>query len=206
MSATPVEQITSDGRHVRRLKNRDAVVEALLALYREGNLQPSTDEIAERAGLSPRSLFRYFDDVDDLVRAAINRQHEHLDRRAQLRLDPALPLHERIDLLVEHRLQLFDAMSFVGMVARLRAPFQPIVAHELAEARAYLRNQLRTAFAPELQAMDAGERAATLAAIDVLCSYESYHLMRDDQGLSRPKAAVAIVVSLRRLLTESETT
>ncbi|MBV8463124.1 MAG: helix-turn-helix transcriptional regulator, partial [Acidimicrobiales bacterium] len=70
----------TDGRRRRRLTNRGTVVDALLDLYREGNLRPSTDEIAERAGLSPRSLFRYFEDVDDLAGAAVN--------RAQLRALP----------------------------------------------------------------------------------------------------------------------
>ena len=52
-----------DGRRARRDRNRVAVVDSLLALYAEGDLNPSTDAIALRAGLSPRSLFRYFDDL-----------------------------------------------------------------------------------------------------------------------------------------------
>ena len=43
----------TDGRQLRRRRNREAVVEALLDLYREGNLRPSTEEIAARSGLSP---------------------------------------------------------------------------------------------------------------------------------------------------------
>ena len=45
-----------DGRHLRRERNREAVVEALLEFYREGNLQPSATEVAERAGSSARSV------------------------------------------------------------------------------------------------------------------------------------------------------
>ena len=74
---TTVTPLT-DGRNQRRDRNRDAVVTALLELYREGQLGPSAEEIAARAGISVRSLFRYFDDVDALVRAAIARQQEHL--------------------------------------------------------------------------------------------------------------------------------
>ena len=64
--------------------NREAVVDALLDLYAEGNLRPGTDEIAERAGISPRSLFRYFEDADDLAGEAVARQ-----------LARALPLVDR---------------------------------------------------------------------------------------------------------------
>ena len=45
--------MTTDGRQLRRERNREAVVEALLDLYRDGNLQPSSEEIAARSGLSP---------------------------------------------------------------------------------------------------------------------------------------------------------
>ena len=40
---------TVDGRRVRRDRNRDAVVDALLTLYGEGNREPGSAEIAERA-------------------------------------------------------------------------------------------------------------------------------------------------------------
>src|SRR6185437_733480 len=65
-----------DGRRLRRDRNRMAVVDALLDLYGESNLRPSTAEIADRAGLSHRSLFRYFDDFDDLCREAICRAEQ----------------------------------------------------------------------------------------------------------------------------------
>ena len=68
----------TDGRRLRRALNREAVVDALLDLYSEGNLRPSTDEIAERAGISPRSLFRYFEDSDDLAGEAVSRQLERV--------------------------------------------------------------------------------------------------------------------------------
>ena len=58
-----------DGRRLRRDQNREAVLDALVALFHEGIYQPSTNDIAERAGISPRSVFRYFEDVDDLNRA-----------------------------------------------------------------------------------------------------------------------------------------
>ena len=62
-----------DGRRLRREQNREAVIDALVALFEEGSYTPSSNEIAERAGISPRSLFRYFDDVDDLNRTAVER-------------------------------------------------------------------------------------------------------------------------------------
>jgi TetR/AcrR family transcriptional regulator, regulator of autoinduction and epiphytic fitness len=183
-------------------RNRDAVVDALLALYREGNLAPSSAEVAERAGTSPRSLFRYFTDVDDLCRAAVERQHAAVAPVLRVAAAPGSPLADCIDALVTQRQRLFDAIGAVGLVSRLRAPFQPTIAAELTRARGYLRHQVRTLFAPELAAM--GERRAeeVLAAIDVLCSFEANQLLRHDQGLSRPRAGAALATALTLLLRE----
>ena len=188
-----------DGRRARRERNREAVVEALLELYRSGELTPSSEQVAEAAGLSPRSLFRYFDDVDDLARAAIARQEQYLSPLFPIAVNAGAPLGERIEALVAQRVRLFEAMGPVGHVSRIRAHRQPVVAKELAGARALLRRQIATAFDAELRGDDG---AAALAAIDVLCSYESYQLMRHDQGLSKARTVAALTRAVHLLLAE----
>ena len=186
------EIATGDGRRARRTRNRDAVVEALLGLYEVGNLEPSAVEIAAAAGLSPRSLFRYFDDVDDLCRAAVTRRLELVAELLDRRIDPSGRAVSRITDVVDARIELFDAMGPAAVVARLRAPFQPELAAQLAEVRRTLRRQMRHALRPELEAL--GERAAaTLAMLDVLCSFEAYQLLRHDQKFGRTRARAALV-------------
>lgn len=198
---TAQAEVSSDGRRERRDRNRDAVVDAMLALYSDGYLAPSSDQIAERAALSPRSLFRYFDDIDDLVRAAIDRHVERIRPTWALKIDVAEPIDQRIRVLVAQRLKMFDAMSFVGVISRIRAPFQPIVADQLREIRAFLRAQLRDLLAPELGQLDDPVAANLLAMIDVLCSFEAYQLLHVDQGLSRARAGAVMLDGLTRLLT-----
>jgi|SRR5215218_1028990 len=171
-----------DGRRQRRARNRDAVVDALLAIVANGDLAPSAEAIAARAGLSSRSLFRYFADVDDLCRAAIARQHERVAPLLERALDDDRTIAGRVRDVVTHRVELFDAMGGVGRLARLRAPFQPLIADELADVRRLLRQRMALALAPELTARDA------LDAADVLCSFEAYRLLRDDLGRSRDAA------------------
>jgi AcrR family transcriptional regulator len=206
VTATPADAPTettaplTDGRNLRRDRNRDAVVTALLGLYREGNLGPNADEIAERAGISVRSLFRYFDDVDTLVRAAIARQQEHLAPLYALDASVDRPLAERVDRFVAGRVRLLEGMGEVGRVARALAARQPLILAELARIRGALRRQLTDLFAAELDQLPPAERATTAAAADVVASWESFDLMRNDQGLSRDDAAAAMGAALRRLL------
>lgn len=189
-----------DGRRARRERNREAVVDAMLALYREGVLWPSSEEIAARAGVSARSLFRYFDDVDDLAREAVARQQEHLLPLWDLAIDPEAPVDERIDVFVAHRVRLLEGMGEVGRVARIRSTQQPRIAAELTRVRKGMRAQAATAFAPELDGLTRPERTALLAAVDALTSWEAHDLMRRDQGLSASAARTAMTLALRRLL------
>jgi AcrR family transcriptional regulator len=227
-----------------------AVVDALLDLYGESNLRPSTAEIAERAGLSHRSLFRYFDDFDDLCREAICRAEQRARPLIPIEVDRAAPLADRIEALVTQRLRLFEALGPVALVSRLNAPFAQVLAAELSKNRNFLRAQLTDLFASELQTApeadpaseaDAAEESAgthevddgdggasrsagtsgagvgrgggagggsaraasgasVLAAADVLCSFESYHLLSTDQGLAGADIRVVLTSALTALL------
>jgi len=199
-----VSAVTTDGRQLRRERNREAVVDALLDLYREGNLQPGTEEIAARSGLSPRSLFRYFDDVDDLIRTAIRHQEHRVAHLVPIEVGPDQPLADRVQALVAQRFQLFDAVGHAATVARLRAPFQPVLAEEVRQHRVFLRSQIATLFRAELAAGDKGSGAAVLAAADVLTSFESCQLLLTGQSLSPARARAVVVGALMVLFSSSK--
>lgn len=188
----------SDGRRLRRDRNRQAVVHALLGLYKEGNLRPSSSEVAQRAGLSPRSLFRYFDDVDDLCRAAVDRHIRRILPLNEIRAVPEDPVPAKAAALAAQRVRLHEAIGSVGVVSRLQAPFQPLVQAELERARHGWRRQIADLFAPEIAAMGAAG-GAVLAAADVLCSFESHQLLRHDQGCSPARVRAVLATSLTAL-------
>ena len=83
MSVSAIESST-DGRVLRRERNRAEIVDALLALLREGHVEVSAAQIAERARLSERSVFRYFDDLDDLYRTVCAVQFERERKHATI--------------------------------------------------------------------------------------------------------------------------
>lgn len=199
---TALRSEADDGRTRRRTRNRDAVVDALLSLFDEGELAPSAEAVATRAGLSPRSVFRYFDDADDLTHAAIARQRERLAPLYELDIDRSLPLADRIEAFVAGRIRLLEAMGTVGRVARLRGANHPELASELRRIRAALRRQMRAALGDGFDALGPARSSVVVAAADVACSYEAYDLLRNDQRLSRAKAAAVLVATLTALLVE----
>lgn len=194
------EPDTTDGRQLRRRRNRQAVVEALLDLYRDGNLRPSAEEIATRSGLSPRSLFRYFDDVDDLIRTAVSRQEELALPLVSVDVGPEAPLEIRVRSLVDQRFRLYQAVGNAAAVSRLRAPFEPVLAAELRRNRNFLRTQLLGLFGAELTELGTPGGPSALAAIDVLTSFESLQLLLHDQVLSEIDAKEVVAGAVLTIL------
>src|SRR5688572_5375597 len=108
-----------DGRRARREQNVDAVVESMLDLLGEGQLNPGAAAVAERSGVSLRSVFRYFDDMDSLTERAIARQMERAAPYFDL-LDASGSLEARAARLAHHRVVQHDALAPYARVAVLR--------------------------------------------------------------------------------------
>lgn len=168
----------TDGRRASRERNRLAVVDALLDLYAEGNLRPDAQEVAERSGVSRRSVFRYFDDRDDLDRTAIERQQQRVWHLVEIVNVGEGPLADRIARIAEQRVALFREVGPAARVSRLRAPFHPVIAEQLEQSRQLYALQVDFQFAPELGALDPAARTETLAAADAICSFETYDFLR----------------------------
>ena len=72
-----------DGRRLRSERSKQAIIDAILALMEEGNLVPSAQTVADRAGIGIRSVFRHFADMEELYAIAGEQQrHEkHVGHR-----------------------------------------------------------------------------------------------------------------------------
>lgn len=190
-----------DGRRASRHRNLLAVVDAMLELFDEGNLDPGAQEVADRSGVSRRSVFRYFEDMETLGRAAIRRMHERLDQYATPVAANDAPLPERIAALTEQRINLYSRGAPAARVMRLRAPFRPLIREELERNRIMLDTQVANYFRPELDAIEAIPRGEILAALQVLFSFETFDGLvvrgRDEAGVAATviRAATAILAS-----------
>lgn len=145
-------------------------------------------------------MFRYFDDVDDLIRTAVSRQEDLVLPLVPIEVGPEASLDARVRSLVEQRFRLYRAVGNAAAVSRLRAPFQPILAAELKRNRRFLRRQIVSLFGTELSALGEPGGASALAAVDVLTSFESLQLLRHDQGCSEAEARKIVINALLVLL------
>jgi AcrR family transcriptional regulator len=197
----PTDERATDGRTARSQRTRDSVVAALEALLVEGAVAPSAAEIAERAGVSTRSIYVHFASIEDLFRAVV----ERTTRRTLgllTPIDPGAPLEDRITEISTQRSRVNEEIGPLRRAAVRQEGRSPTLAESRALARDAARDQVHRIFARELAALDEEHRAGRAAAADALLSGETWDLLRTSHGLSRAAATAAVADGLRRLLSE----
>ncbi|MGO4689285.1 TetR/AcrR family transcriptional regulator [Glaciibacter sp. 2TAF33] len=81
---------------------QDMIIDAVIPLLMERGHAVTTKQIADAAGIAEGTIFRAFGDKETLVRAAIERHFDPAPLRASLaRIDPALPLEDKIRIVIE---------------------------------------------------------------------------------------------------------
>lgn len=189
-----------DGRHERSERSRLAIVKAALALVRETGVAPSGDEIAERAGLSRRTVFRLFHDMESLNAAATEHQQAEVVRRFPPPMDADRPLDQRIAAVVKHRAGVYELIMPMRRVAESMRHESPSVARNLEATRDGFRMHLEFIFGDALTGLASSELEAVLQTLELITSWHGWRALRDDQKCSAKKAARVMETGVRRLL------
>lgn len=180
--ATATDRI--DGRTARGARTRSAIADALYDLLREGQADASARAIAERAGVSLRSVFQHFDEVE-AVYAEVAARQETAIRPFLTAIDPAIPLIERIDRLVAQRDDMYSIIAPVrhALNAHRSARTSQFVRDTLLQLNRAQRDQIAATFPREL--VDDERR---LLQVDVSLSFETWDQFTTQHGLSRAAA------------------
>jgi hypothetical protein len=181
---TNTPSVSIDGRSLRRERNRQDIVNALLGLIENGETEISAALIASKAGLSERSIFRYFDDVNDLYRSVCDLAFSKEIEYALIDDAGIGSLDTKIENFVNQRVRIYTMNEKIAPAARSFAFKNPIIKNQLVFGRKLLRAQITKHFAEELSAFDKSQQQVAVATIDALTTFESYDMMRSDQKMS----------------------
>lgn len=194
---------TVDGRTLRSRRTRTAVVDALLSLIEEGDLRPTAPRIAERAGVSLRSVYQHFRDLDALFATATDRALERIGALVRP-LPTSGPLDQRLSAFVTQRVRVLEALTPLRRAAMLQEPFSPHAVAARDRVLALARAEIQLAFREELSRLEPTASADVLAALDAVSSWETWEVLRDHQGLSATKARKVLGRVLRSVLVAAE--
>ena len=188
-----------DGRVVRRERNRDAVVDAIMVLIRSGESQPALADVAQLAGVSERSIFRHFESRDALLAAVVERQVEMVTGLLR-EIAPTGPVADRISAFANERSRLYEEITPMRRAALQVVGDSDLVSGRLADIRQWLRDELEVVFDRELSRRSSTDRRDLLAALDVASSWEAWNLLRETEGCSVPRARRILARMMTRLL------
>jgi TetR/AcrR family transcriptional regulator, regulator of autoinduction and epiphytic fitness len=191
------DEAAIDGRVQRGARNRAAIVDALLALLEEGDPKPSSSDIAARAGLSVRSVFQHYDDLETLYGALIERQTEFVLEILPT-VDTALPLARRIEQFVAGRARIFERVTPVRRATLLAAPSSPTLQRGLAQTAAMHERDVAATFALDFEQLESPTDAR--AAVTLATSWEAWDRLRTAQRCSVPKARRTVVTLVNAVL------
>ncbi len=198
MSSIPASAV--DGRSLRRERNRQDIVNALLGLIETGETEISAALIASKAGLSERSIFRYFDDVNDLYRSVCDLAFSKEIEYALIDDAGVGSLDTKIENFVNQRVRIYTMNEKIAPAARSFAFKNPIIKNQLVVGRKLLRNQIIKHFSEELSAFDKQQQQVAVAIIDSLTTFEYYDMMRSDQKMSVQAIKSVLTESIRKAL------
>lgn len=186
---------TTDGRLARGARTREAIITALVDLVAAGTLDPTFAEIAERAGVSERTVYHHFGDFESLAAAVARGQ---LDQHGHLAHPPA-PTGDAVDrvrALVRQRAAYFEAITPLRRGAAVVAHRNATVERLLATQAQRFRTQVESLFAAELNALTTGDRRTLLDVLDVLACWETWERLRRVQGLDVAAAERVLEIGL----------
>lgn len=189
-----------DGRLARSHRARAAIINAMMELLEAGNLAPSAQAVAERAGVSLRLVFHHFKDMESLFT-------EMFAAMFQTRILPHLPFpsgegpfDERLELFVQKRAALFESVGPLRRSGKLKEHESPSIAAALNQGRVANAVQVITTFTPELDAQPEDLRPTVTNSIVMATSFPAWDTMRRHQGLSVDEGKKVLAETLRRLL------
>lgn len=186
------------------MRTREAIVDALMALVDEGDVNTTAQRIADRAGVSVRSLYQHFDDVDGLFGEAGSRLADWVAVEA-MEVDPSQPLDARIVAYTNSRAVVLERILPFHRAARVLAPASESMRTWRIEMMEQARLRLEQAFAPELSTLASGPRDVVLAALDVLNTWQSWDHLRQGRDVAATRrvlasAFIALLATPPRLL------
>lgn len=182
-----------DGRRRRGQDNRARIVAAMLEIIREGAMTPSAEQVAARAEVGLRTVFRHFDDMDSLYREM------SVVIEAELRAIVGRPFEApdwpgRLMELVERRGEAFERISPFKRASDTVRHRSPVLADDHERLVRSLRDLLTSVLPPEVAA-----DPMRLEALDLLTSFEAWTRLRLDQGLSTDEARRVLQAAVSRL-------
>lgn len=192
----PAALVKQDGRKQRSEASRARIVAAMLDLVQAGNTFPAAEDVAQRAGVGLRTVFRQFRDMEGLMAEMVEATRQEFTDAFTTPLiattwpDRLRELSERLIRIYDHRLPMRRA----GIARRYQSAAIAAGIQELNDAT---RSFLKAELPPSLY-----RDPLIVERMLLILSFDSWMRLRDDQNLTSRLAARIVHTTLTELMAE----
>lgn len=186
----------TDGRRRRSQDSRARIVSAMLELVHAGDINPGAEQVASRANVGLRTVFRHFSDMESLYAEMAQAIEAEMMKVVESPFTGAT-WRERIVEMIARRTAVYDRIYPFRRAADVHRHQSRILqlAHERMNAigRDLIKRDL-----PAEQARDQG----LLDTVDLLLSFEAWNRLRREQDLTPRRAREVLEQAVRRTIGE----
>jgi AcrR family transcriptional regulator len=187
-----------DGRVQRSERSREAIVRALLELVGEGVLEPTAQQVALRADVGVRTVFRHFSDMDTLF-AAMNDRLTDTVSGFFVEESQDGSISDRIEALIERRSKIFGIVEPYRRAQAVQRSRSTFLQKQQEVTNKILRTDLQR-WLPEVSSFE----DEVAEALELTLSFESWERLRFDQRLGARRAQGVIRRMVLALIAESK--
>ena len=181
----------TDGRRLRSRDSKRKIVTAMLELVREGRIAPTAEEVAQRANVGLRTVFRRFKDMESLY------------------AEMSVAISEKVAPIIDEALSNDDWISNLQqLVARRARVYEIVMPYRVAAD--VLKFQSTTLLTHHRQIVSderkrllsvlpqsVSDDQALIEALEAILSFDMWNQLRNDQRLSASEASEVV----RRIVT-----
>jgi AcrR family transcriptional regulator len=188
-----------DGRRLRSERTRQSIMEAYIELLREMPEVPTAAQIAARAGISTRSVFERFVDLQGLSLATVDYAFAVGEAQAVAR-NVEGDRATRVRSHVETRARTCEHWLPVWRVVIINQGRLEQLSERVRFIRQAIVKRMELMYRPELDMLSALERRDLLIALESLIDFESWGRMREIHGLSFDEGCSVWIRMIDRML------
>jgi len=191
-----LETATEDGRRQRSDRSRRRIIEALFDLIGEGNMSPSAVDVAARAKVGLRTVFRHFEDMDSIYDEMTAELTEAVMPKIKAPYE-ATTWRERLIEIVEKRADIYETVFPMKVCMSLRRFQSDFIKEQYERDVALMRSTLKAILPKEITS-----QRTLFAALETTLAFTTWRRLRQDQNLSVESAKESIRLILNGLVAD----
>jgi AcrR family transcriptional regulator len=188
-----LEALSNDGRRQRSDRSRRRIIIAMFELLRAGEMTPSAAQVAERADVGLRTVFRHFEDMESIFEEMTDELKSVIMPKVEAPFE-GNTWRDKLFELADRNADIYEQVFPMQVALVLRRFQSEFLQKQYKSEVSLLRTTLKSILPKSVV-----EDRTRFAAIEVNLTFATWRRLREDQNLSATNARRTLALILKAL-------